>query len=585
MSRPGREIFLLFDFPGRDGHPRRLLFTDPAGTIVARTPDEVRPALRAVQRAADGGLYAAGYVAYEAAPAFDKALAAHERPATPLLWFALFEGPREQVAAETAGDYSLTAWEPSVGRDAYDRRVGAVREAVARGDVYQVNYTFRLRARFAGDDRAFYENLLAAQRAPYGAYLNTGRLRVLCASPELFFRRRGTRIVTRPMKGTARRGRWNEEDESLSEWLFRSEKNRAENVMIVDLLRNDLGRVAEVGSVHVPRLFEIERYPTVFQMTSTVAANLPGGTTLEQIFAALFPCGSVTGAPKVSAVRLIKALEDEPRGVYCGAVGMVAPGGEAVFNVAIRTVLVDVEAGTAEYGVGGGITWDSTAEGEYAEALDKAALLSERHAEFELLETLRLERGEYFLLARHLERLAASARYFDFPLSVERVRAALNKHARAHPQEARRVRLLVSRDVGARVESERLEPLPGGALPVALALTPVSKRERFLYHKTTRRAVYESRRAERPGVFDVLLWNEEGELTEFTNGNLVLDLADGGRWTPPVKCGLLAGTFRAELLSRGEVGERVLMRRDWERASRGWLINSVRGWVPVTNVS
>ncbi|HYP53692.1 MAG TPA: aminodeoxychorismate synthase component I, partial [Pyrinomonadaceae bacterium] len=483
---------LLFDFEDDEGRPRRVVFRDPSDVIVARSIEEVRPALRAVERAAGAGRYAAGYVAYEAAPAFDPALVTHERPATPLVWFAIFDRPRADSPAHISGDYGLTRWQPSVGRDVYDERVAAVRDSIARGDVYQVNYTMRLRARFRGDELAFYRNLLAAQRARFGAYLDTGDRRILCASPELFFRRRGAHIVTRPMKGTVRRGRWSDEDEALAAWLAGSEKNRAENVMIVDLLRNDLGRVAETGSVTVPSLFDIERYPTVYQMTSTVAATLREPTSLEEIFAALFPCGSVTGAPKVSVMRLIRQLEDSPRGVYCGAIGMLSPGGEAVFNVAIRTVVIDAETGAAEYGVGGGITWDSTADEEYSEALDKAALLAERRPEFELLETLRLERGEYFLLARHLARLAASAKYCDGPLAVERARAALEEHAREHANETRRVRLLVSQDGRARVESEALRPLPPGPLPFALARAPVSRQDRFLYHKTTHRAAYAS---------------------------------------------------------------------------------------------
>ncbi|HYO63295.1 MAG TPA: aminodeoxychorismate synthase component I [Pyrinomonadaceae bacterium] len=581
MPPTPRDILLLFDFFDGDGRPRRAVFREPSEVIVARSTAEVRPALRAVERAAESGRYAAGYVAYEAAPAFDPALVTREPSAAPLVWFAVFDRPRDDAPAATKAGYELTRWEPSVTREAYDACVAAVRDSIARGDTYQVNYTMRLRAHFRGDALAFYQDLLAAQRARYGAYLDTGARHILCASPELFFRRRGAQILTRPMKGTVRRGRWSEEDEALAAWLAGSEKNRAENVMIVDLLRNDLGRIAETGTVGVPSLFDIERYPTVFQMTSTVAATLPERTSLEEIFAALFPCGSVTGAPKVSVMRLIRRLEASPRGVYCGAVGMLTPGGEAVFNVAIRTVVVEAETGAAVYGVGGGITWDSTADGEYAEALDKAALLAERRPRFELLETLRLERGDYFLLARHLARLAASAKYFDVPFAAERVRAALDEHAQAHPHDARRVRLLVSPDGRERVESAPLEPLPTGPLRFALARTPVSRQDRFLYHKTTHRAAYTSRREERPGVFDVLLWNEEGELTEFTNGNLVLEADDGRRVTPPVECGLLAGTFRAELLSRGGVSERVLTRGDLERAPRCWFVNSVRGWVEV----
>jgi para-aminobenzoate synthetase/4-amino-4-deoxychorismate lyase len=588
----------VIDFEEDCGPRGRFRFENPVEVIAAEAPEEVCPALRRVERAAARGLYAAGFVSYEAAPAFDRALRVRPKSEVPLLWFALFDAPaalEDDIPEDSppcGRDFQLSTWEPSVGRDTYGRSVAAVREAIARGDTYQVNYTFKLRALFRGDDFAFYERLRAAQRTRYGAYLNAGRFRVLSASPELFFRRAGRRIVTRPMKGTAARGRWAEEDEGIAARLSSSEKERAENLMIVDLLRNDVGRVAEVGSVRVPELFRVERYPTVFQLTSTVEGLLREGTTLEDVFAALFPCGSVTGAPKVSTTKLIAALEDSPRGVYCGAVGVVAPGGRAAFNVAIRTVVVDALKGEAEYGIGGGVTWDSTAEGEYAEALDKARLLSEGGGDFELLETLRLEGGEYALLEEHIARLTESAAYFDFHVSHVGVRGALAAHAESHTSGARRVRLLVSAEGGVRVESEALEGSPAcaespagaqrlaGALTVALARTPVSRADRFLCHKTTRRKLYDERRAERPGAFDVLLWNEEGELTEFTNGNLVVEL-DGRRWTPPRECGLLSGTFRAVLLRRGEAAERVLRREDLARASRCWLVNSVRGWVEV----
>jgi para-aminobenzoate synthetase / 4-amino-4-deoxychorismate lyase len=465
-----------------------------------------------------------------------------------------------------------------------------------------------MRALFNGDAYAFHHHLAARARADFCAFIDTGRFRVLSISPELFFRVRGREIVTRPMKGTVRRGLWLEEDEELAAWLARSEKNRAENIMIVDLLRNDLGRIAETGSVEVQQLCHVERYPTVFQMTSTVAARLRADATLEDTFAALFPCGSVTGAPKISTTRIIASLEDSPRNVYCGSVGLVTPKGEAIFNVAIRTILIDGETGEAEYGTGGGITWDSTAADEYAEALTKAALLRAETPEFELLETLRLERGEYFLLERHIRRLKDSARRLDFKVSIDDVRRALETHVREFPRDARRVRLLVSRDGAARIESSPLEdkmfvPTLEGmslseahevkpttftpesattceALPVALASVPVSRSELFLYHKTTRRETYESRRASVPEAFDVLLWNEDEELTEFTNGNLVVEL-DGRLFTPPRACGLLAGTMRAELLDGGTISERTITRADLERCTRLWFVNSVRGCVSV----
>ncbi|MBC8077362.1 MAG: bifunctional anthranilate synthase component I family protein/class IV aminotransferase, partial [Chloroflexales bacterium] len=433
---------------------------------------------------------------------------------------------------------------------------------------------------FAGDALALYRQLSTAQPADYRAYLDNGDYRILSLSPELFFGWDGDQIMTRPMKGTARRGRWLAEDEARAAALLASEKERAENLMIVDLLRNDIGRVAEIGSVRVPQLFAAERYPTVWQLTSTVSARTRPATTLEDVFAALFPCGSVTGAPKVSTMRLIAALEDTPRGVYCGAIGLIEPGGAATFNVAIRTVQLDAATGAANYGVGGGITWDSTAAGEYAEVRAKAALLGTRWPTFALLETLRLEGGRYTLLDRHLARLADSARYFDFQFDIKDARAALDVHAGEHAHEVRRVRLLLAQGGAVRVESAPLQPLPPEPLPVALTHTPVSSDDRFLFHKTTQRATYDALRANAPDAFDVLLWNERGELTEFTIGNLVLEL-EGRRYTPPLSSGLLAGTMRAELLETGQIAERVLLREDLARATGVWLVNSVRGWMRV----
>jgi len=372
------------------------------------------------------------------------------------------------------------------------------------------------------------------------------------------------------MKGTRPRGRWLEEDEAAARALAASVKDRAENLMIVDLLRNDLGRVARFGSVRVPSLFDVERYRTVWQMTSTIEAEVPEGTSLAALFAALFPCGSVTGAPKVVTMRLIAALEEAPRGAYCG-----------------------------------GITWDSTPEGEYAEALAKAAVLTHETPEFELIETLRLEDGGYARLERHLGRLAASARYFGWPDPTDAARAALAEYAKASsgmgstfegeageigaPGEGRadatrprvdRVRLLVGAGGNARVEGSPFGDDAAHPRPVAIASRPVSRRDPFRYHKTSRREVLDALRAERPHAFDVLLYNEEGEFTEFTRGNLVVEL-DGELWTPPRECGLLAGVLRDECIERGEVRERVIRREDLERADAVWFINSLRGWVPV----
>ena len=573
---------LHFDFCNHHGAHQPMCFTNPVQVIAATHVDEVQSVLRLVQRAVDKGFYAAGFVSYEAAPAFDSAFVVRTGNQLPLAWFGLFEAPTP-LTPPTNNAFSLSDWTPDVHESEFADRIAAIRSAIERGDTYQVNYTLRLHARFEGDDWALYRHLCNAQQANYCAYLNLGRYRILSVSPELFFRWDGAQVMTRPMKGTMPRGRWLDEDRSYAAQLAASEKDRAENLMIVDLLRNDIGRVAAIGSVRVPELFTIERYPTVWQMTSTITAETHPDTTFNDIMTALFPCGSITGAPKVSTMQYITELENTPRDVYCGAIGYVAPGNQAVFNVAIRTVLLDTQINRAVYGVGSGITWDSTATGEYAEVQTKAALLTEPQPRFALLETLLLDHETYTLLDRHLRRMSDSAEYFGIPITLDTIRESLMQYAQRYQNEIRRVRLLVTRDGAPHIESAPYHPLPDTPQPIALAHTPVSSKNRFLYHKTTHRAVYETHRSTHADVFDVLLWNEAGELTEFTIGNLVLEL-DDRRWTPPQHCGLLAGVMRGELIAQGAIHERVLTQADLAQATRIWLINSVRGWVPVYTI-
>jgi para-aminobenzoate synthetase/4-amino-4-deoxychorismate lyase len=553
-----------------------LAFERPRAVITASELSEVRRALARVDEAAGAGRWVAGFVAYEAAPALDSALRARPRGPLPLVWFGVYDAPgsrRPEPAAAALGPLV-----PDVERAAYARSVQRIRERIARGDVYQVNHTFRLRGPFEGDPLALYLRLRTAQGGGLGALVHLGARAIVSASPELFVERRGDLVRARPMKGTARRGRYEEEDAAAVEALTTSAKERAENVMIADLLRNDLGRVARIGTVEVPRLVQIERYRTVLQLTSTIEARLRTGVGIAELFAAAFPCGSVTGAPKSMATRIIAEEETSARGTYCGAIGAVAPGGDAVFNVGIRTVELDLERNEAVAGVGGGITWASSVEDEYDEALAKGAFLTERVAPFELVETLRLEGGVYPLLARHLARLASSARHLGFPLDRGAVEAALGREAAAG--EPRRVRLLLAEDGGVRTESAALPSPAAEPMPVALATARVSRHDPALFHKTTRREPYDAARRERPDAFDVLLSNAEGELTEFTIGNLVLEV-DGERVTPRLDGGLLPGVMRAELLARGEVRERTVRVEDLGRARRLWLVNAVRGWVPV----
>ncbi|MDD2581550.1 MAG: aminodeoxychorismate synthase component I, partial [Desulfuromonadaceae bacterium] len=373
-------------------------------TVVATHIHEVVTVLAQAEQAAADGLYAVGFVAYEAASALNPDLpSAPPLAGLPLAWFAIFRDRYSVTAGEglsaSPAEFSL---EPRKRVEEYAEEIGRIHDYIAAGDSYQVNHTFTLNGTFTGNLQDVYSRIGTAQQAPFCAYLDIGRFTILSASPELFFSLKDGTIITRPMKGTVQRGRWTEEDRAAIGQLRNSPKERAENLMIVDLLRNDLGIVAETGSVNVASLFEVETYPTVHQMTSTISAQLRPGTTLTGVFRALFPCGSVTGAPKRRSMEIIAELENAPRGVYCGAIGCIAPGGEAFFSVAIRTLLHDAYSNTMTMGVGSAVTWDSKASLEYAEWLSKGAFIKRRDDDVQLIESLRLENGAYNLLDQHI---------------------------------------------------------------------------------------------------------------------------------------------------------------------------------------
>lgn len=595
MQAPDDDLEVRFDDLTR-AEPFGLRFAGPVGVVAAHAAHEVPGALDAVDAACRSGRWAAGFVAYEAASGLDPALRVRGRtPADPfaglpLVWFAIFDRAERttQDGRPPAGDPpAAAAWKPSIPRERYDRSIEAIREHIRAGDTYQVNYTLRLRSTLETDPKALYRHLCRAQRGAYHAYLRAGRYHVLSASPELFFRIDGDRITTRPMKGTAPRGRWVAEDDAAARDLRASAKDRAENAMIVDLLRNDVGRIARPGSVRVPALFQTERYETVWQMTSTVTGRLLPGVSPTDALRALFPCGSVTGAPKVRTMELIHDLEDSPRGVYTGAIGFLAPadapGPRACFNVAIRTVVVDDDSRTAEYGVGGGITYDSTARGEYEEVVAKARVLSERRPEFGLLETLAHDPGTGFRhLEAHLERLRSSARYFGFTYDEGAVRDALDK-AVVEFGGAARVRCVVGRDGSATAEAEALLPDPETPVRVAVDTPTVDPGDPFLFHKTTMRRRYAEAAARHPAAEDVLLVNLRGEVTESTIANVAV-LLDGRWWTPPLASGLLPGTARTAALASGRLAERAISVADARRAASIALVSSVRGWRPATIV-
>ena len=418
--------------------------------------------------------------------------------------------------------------------------------------------------------------LLKDQNPPFGATLTADNFSIHSASPELFFRLEGNLIESRPMKGTAARGLTLEEDCREAAALQSSEKNRAENLMIVDMVRNDLGRIAETGSVKVSNLFALEKYPTLWQLTSTVSAQTKA--SVADIFKAMFPAASITGAPKNRAMQIIAELESTPRRIYTGSIGFIAPGRRAQFNVAIRSLVVSGKDNTIEYGTGGGIVWDSEWESELAECRTKAGILATQTTGFSILETLLwIPEGGYRLLEHHLQRMAASALYFSYPLAAAAIREHLVSLSHRLPPSPQKVRILLAADGQITSQAEAIA-IAADCSPkqVALAPFPVDKSEQDLYHKTTSRQIYQQALAACPGYDDVILYNGDGEVTESSTANVVVDL-DGVLCTPPVHCGLLAGTYRAWLLERNQIEERVIRADQLFQGHVVYLINSVRG--------
>jgi para-aminobenzoate synthetase/4-amino-4-deoxychorismate lyase len=589
-------VTAIVDFADRAGTaPVRRIFRAPSSILCARTHADVVPTLDAVEQLARAGRWVVGFVAYEAAPAFDSAFAVSPSDSLPLAWFATFATAETGVAPHHvslpgADPCALdpTALASEVSDREHAERIAAVHAFIEAGDVYQVNLTVPFSTTLGCAPVDTYERMRLAQSGHFAAYVDIGDAQILSASPELFFERDGGVVRSRPMKGTSRRALHAAADDSARAALLASEKERAENVMIVDVVRNDLGRLARAGGVHAPVLCETERYPKVWQLTSTVTADVEREVPLSELFRALFPPASVTGAPKIRACGIIAELEGAPRGVYCGAVGVIRPGGDATFNVAIRTATA--RDGVLRLHAGGGVTIDSTPTGELAEVRDKVVAFTVPRPRPTLFETIRVEHGTPMRLARHLARLAASAEYFALPCDAARAESLACAAAAAWEADVGRMRLVLQPDghLEARVEpfENRVYDARGDsatrptAAMVAFAAARVDRGDLWLHHKTSFRRTYDEAARAAPDAFDVILWNREGEATELTRGNLVVEL-DDERCTPPLDCGLLAGTFRAELLERGLVRERVVRLEELSRARRLWFVNALRGWIPI----
>jgi para-aminobenzoate synthetase/4-amino-4-deoxychorismate lyase len=498
----------------------------------------------------------------------------------PKIWFRTFETMVPGVVPPAGnGNFFISELQPEMSVEEYLEKVKKIRHYLHEGETYQVNFTYRLLAKFAGSEMSLFDRLCSAENAPYAAYIDCGRYAILSISPELFFHRKGRSIRTKPMKGTMPRDDDPMRDRENLSRLKNSQKDISENLMIVDLLRNDLGKISVPGSVVAPSLFTVEKYRTVYQMTSEIRSTLCEDICMKDVMGSLFPCGSVTGAPKIRSMQIIDELERSPRDIYTGSIGYLTPDGEAVFNVAIRTAVIDRERKTLRYGTGGGIVYDSTPEDEYEESRTKSFFIRSVRPTFRLIETILYEReGGLFLLAEHMKRLKGSAAYFRFPFDGSEIVKKIDRAVREVDRPRIKIRVLLGPDGEIEVSATELPPPAHGTTRrVKVYRSPIDRDDIFRYHKTTVRDLFENALRDHPEVDDLVFLNREGEVTETSIANIVVE-KDGRHITPPVSSGLLPGTFREKLLQDGAIEEMVLTSEDLGGADRIYLINSVRKW-------
>jgi len=553
----------------------RRVFCDPLAVVEADTCDEVPRALASVQEALGQGRHVAGWLAYELGHMLEPRLMA-DRPPGPLLRLGIFQAPAQQAPRFAGRTYAGTLT-PEWDQKAYAERFARVKEYIASGDIYQANLSFRAHFPFLGEPRALYEQLRMKSAAAHCGFVDDGQRQILSLSPELFFDLSPEGDITaKPMKGTLAR---NGDDEIERAELAASLKDRAENLMIVDLIRNDLSRIAQSGSVMVRNLFEVETYPTLHAMVSTVSARTRCDAGIADILRALFPCGSVTGAPKIRAMQILRELESSPRGAYCGALGYFAPAPDnkfsARFNVAIRTLTI--QNGRGELGIGGGVVQDSTAEGEYGECLLKARFMQAGRRRLELIETMRHE-GTFIRLERHMARMQASAARLGLVFDMAAARAILEEAVSQH-QGALRVRLALDEEGIFHANVQALAPNPD-YWTYAISAQPTDSTDQLLGHKTNWREIYDDQ-VRRFGTDEVVFCNQKGEITEGARSNLFVRRGDI-LLTPPLEAGILPGVLRSELIAEGKAREERLKPEDL--AGEFFFGNSLRGLIAASPI-
>ena len=550
----------------------RQIFTDTIKELKTKDIKEVKHLLAEVEAYQNQGYYAVGYVSYEAAPAFETKFEVIDGPLMSeyLLYFTIHETVQTEPIPLTYKPTDLPkSWQELTSAEEYKAAIEQIHHHIRQGDTYQVNYTVQLQQNLTADPFAIYNRLVVEQNAHYNAFIQHDDVSIISISPELFFKKDGDRLTTRPMKGTTNRGLTSESDLKQAQWLAQDQKNRSENMMIVDLLRNDMNRISKIGSEDVKSLCQVEQYSTVWQMTSTIETQLLPNSSLSDVFQALFPCGSITGAPKIATMEIIKKVEKQPRGVYCGAIGILMPQGPSIFNVAIRTL--QMEGTKAIYGVGGGITWDSNWEAEYEETKQKAAVLYRQNPKFNLISTGRVHQGKLLFLEEHMKRLQESSRYFDYPFNKEKVKKQVEDLCQSLDFDTDyRLKMSLAKDGELTFEHNQLTGLADDFCQARLVEQTYPLDSPYTYFKTSYRPHISL------GPHEQIYYNQKKELLETSIGNLVLKIEDQ-LYTPPIRLGLLNGIYRQNLIANNQVTERVLTLDNLKQAQAIYGCNAVRG--------
>lgn len=550
----------------------RQIFTDAIKELKTKDIKEVKPLLDELEAYQIEGYYAVGYVSYEAAPAFETKFQVIDGPLMSeyLLYFTVHETVQTEPIPLTYDPIILPkSWQELTSAEEYKDAIEHIHHHIRQGDTYQVNYTVQLQQNLTADPFAIYNRLVVEQNAHYNAFIQHDDVSIISISPELFFKKDGDKLTTRPMKGTTNRGLTTETDLGQARWLAQDQKNRSENMMIVDLLRNDMNRISKIGSEDVKSLCQVEQYSTVWQMTSTIETQLLTNRSLCDVFQALFPCGSITGAPKIATMEIIKKVEKQPRGVYCGAIGILVPQGPSIFNVAIRTL--QMEETKAIYGVGGGITWDSNWESEYEETKQKAAVLYRQNPKFDLISTGRIHQGKLLFLEEHIKRLQESSRYFDYPFNAEKAHNQATALCQSLDLDTDyHLKMSLKKDGELKFEHSQLTNLSDDFCQARLVEQRHPLDSPYTFFKTSYRPHLSIE------LHEQIYYNHEGQLLETSIGNIVLKIEDQ-LYTPPVHLGLLNGIYRQSLIAENKLKEKVLTVKDLKQAQAIYGCNAVRG--------